>query len=169
MLIFPVLDLLRGQVVHGRQGNRASYKPIKSTFCESADPIDVVKAFTENFDLHQFYVADLDAIQKMGNNFAILRKLKANFPSNSFMTDIGVQNLGDILGAGLDLTDEFILGTETLASLAALDEILAKLPESKFIISLDLKNGQLLHVPLDFDDSLERVLALFTYREINTI
>ncbi|HMF33483.1 MAG TPA: HisA/HisF-related TIM barrel protein [Candidatus Lokiarchaeia archaeon] len=169
MLIFPVLDLLHGQVVHGRQGNRASYKPIKSIICDSADPIDVVQAFTETFDLHQFYVADLDAIQKIGNNFATLRELKVNFPTTTLMTDIGVQNIGDISEAGLDLTDVFILGTETLESLAALDDILTNLPRSKVIISLDLKNGELLHVPLDFDNSLERLLASFTSRDINTI
>ncbi len=169
MKVIPVLDILDGQVVHGIQGKRESYKPIVSQLVSTADPLDVVQVFGQNFGFTRFYVADLNAIQRIGDNYKILRRIKEKFPKFSFMADIGIRNLTDIINARKDLADTFILGTETLESAVELDNILKNMGASKILPSLDLKNGQLLHVPLGFQGSISNFLEIFMIRKIPEI
>ncbi len=169
MKVIPVLDILNGKVVHGIQGRRETYKPIVSQLVKTADPLDVVRAFEQKFGFTRFYVADLNAIQRTGDNHEVLRKLKQRFPKFSFMTDIGVRNLSDIIKAGNYLVDTFILGTETLESLEELDKILRNMDATKILLSLDLKNGHLLHVPLGFQESIGNFLQTFMAKKITEI
>ncbi len=169
MIVIPVLDILNGKVVHGIQGRRDTYKPIVSQLVNTADPLDVVQVFGQEFGFKRFYVADLNAIQKSGNNFEVLRILKQTYPRSSFMADIGVSTLSDIVNAGKDIADTFILGTETLASLVELDRILSKIGDTKIILSLDLKNGHLLHVPLGFQENISNFLQTFMMNRISEI
>lgn len=169
MKILPVLDLLHGQVVHGQQGKRELYQPIRSVFCENANPLEVIEAFGNFFSLHEFYIADLNAIQRQGNNFGIIAQFNSVFPENIFLADIGVRNISDISVAGLDLVDNFIIGTETLESLVALDEILRYLPSNQVVISLDLRNEVLWHVPEGFSNSIPEMLQMFSTWKITSI
>jgi phosphoribosylformimino-5-aminoimidazole carboxamide ribotide isomerase len=169
MKVIPVLDILDGKVVHGIQGKRESYKPIVSQIVKTADPIEVVQVFEQKFGFTRFYVADLNAIQKKGNNYEVLRGLKKSFPHLFFIVDFGVRNLSDILSAGKDLVDIFILGTETIESLAELDKILKYMSSQKIIISLDLKNGHLLHVPRGFEENISNFLQIFMAKKIAEI
>jgi phosphoribosylformimino-5-aminoimidazole carboxamide ribotide isomerase len=169
MKVIPVLDLLDGHVVHGIQGRRESYKPIISQIVNTSDPLDVVQAFAQKFGFTKFYVADLDAIQGMGNNYDALQKFKKKFPSFTFIADIGVRMLVDITNAGQNLVDKFILGMETLDSLAELDKIVASLGHSKILVSLDLKNGHPLHVPFGFQEKISNFLQIFMTRGIEEI
>ncbi len=169
MKVIPVLDILDGQVVHGIQGKRESYKPIVSKLVSTADPLDVVQVFGQKFGFMRFYIADLNAIQRIGDNYKILRRIKEKFPRFSFMADIGVRNLTDIINARKDLVDTFILGTETLESVEELDNILKNIGASKILLSLDLKNGHLLHVPFGFQGSIGNFLEIFMIRKIPEI
>ena len=66
--IIPVMDLMRGQVVHGVAGQRNKYRPISSSLVDGANPLDVASAFQKLFGVEELYIADLDAIMGRGNN-----------------------------------------------------------------------------------------------------
>src|SRR5947209_5384700 len=91
MLILPVLDVMRGQVVRAAGGRRSEYQPLVSQLTDSTDPIDVAAAIRERFGWTQFYVADLDAITG-GGRLALERFL--HHPSAyQFWLDAGVHNV----------------------------------------------------------------------------
>ena len=43
MQAIPVIDLMGGEVVRARMGDRASYRPIESPLSPTSDPVDVVR------------------------------------------------------------------------------------------------------------------------------
>jgi phosphoribosylformimino-5-aminoimidazole carboxamide ribotide isomerase len=49
MKLIPVMDLMSGQVVHARRGERDQYRPIQSILCPSAAPEAILQALIENF------------------------------------------------------------------------------------------------------------------------
>ena len=63
MEIIPVLDILNGVVVRGVAGQRDRYRRVQSQLTSSCDPSVIMRALEGEFDLHRFYIADLDAIQ----------------------------------------------------------------------------------------------------------
>ena len=61
MLLIPVIDLMRGQVVRAVRGNRHAYRPIVSQLCAGSDPLDIARALCRHCASSRLYVADLDA------------------------------------------------------------------------------------------------------------
>lgn len=61
--VIPVVDLLQGQVVHARQGQRKRYRPLKSVLSNESTPQAVARALRDRINASAVYVADLDAIQ----------------------------------------------------------------------------------------------------------
>jgi phosphoribosylformimino-5-aminoimidazole carboxamide ribotide isomerase len=61
-LLIPVLDLLGGVVVQAVAGDRANYRPIRSSLTDSTDPLKVSEALARAVGHRTVYVADLDAI-----------------------------------------------------------------------------------------------------------
>jgi phosphoribosylformimino-5-aminoimidazole carboxamide ribotide isomerase len=90
--LIPVIDLMRGQVVHARQGKRDDYRAVQSVLCEGAEPEAVVEGLLRLFPFRTFYIADLDAIQKRGSHDDALRALCRAFPGLELWVDCG---LGD--------------------------------------------------------------------------
>jgi phosphoribosylformimino-5-aminoimidazole carboxamide ribotide isomerase len=160
MEIIPVMDLLNGQVVHAVKGERDKYRPIRSILCSSADPIDVAKTFRQ-LDLNKLYLADLDAIQAKGNNFQIYKKIVEN-TNLKIMVDAGINKIEIAEKVIENGATQIIIGTETLGSLNFIKTCLTKYGEDKVIISIDVKNGKLLHktTELDSKSPLETALTL---------
>jgi phosphoribosylformimino-5-aminoimidazole carboxamide ribotide isomerase len=76
----PVIDLMHGQVVRARMGDRASYPLLDSPLSPTSDAVDVVRGLLGVFPFPTLYVADLDAIQGNGDNCHTLRRIRAEFP-----------------------------------------------------------------------------------------
>src|SRR5262249_30181755 len=93
MDIVPVLDLRGGIVVRARMGERNQYRPLESPLSATSDPIDVMRGLCSVYPFRTFYLADLDAIMGAGNNEAVLRRLKAEFPATVLWVDNGVSDL----------------------------------------------------------------------------
>ncbi|MHA1211638.1 MAG: HisA/HisF-related TIM barrel protein [Candidatus Heimdallarchaeota archaeon] len=147
MKVIPVLDLLDGKVVHGIAGKRNEYKPIEnSVITSSSDPIVVAQAFYTELGLDQFYIADLDLIQRSVNLFANKISISelVSDPSITIMVDGGCKELEDVKTILEQQIDQLVLGTETLESLEILEEIVTKFSSTKIILSIDLKGGKLL-------------------------
>src|SRR5687768_18608825 len=56
------MDLRHGIVVHAVRGDRDSYRPLRTCLTSCVNPLDVAKAFRDELDLHELYVADLNGL-----------------------------------------------------------------------------------------------------------
>ncbi|AEH06794.1 HisA/HisF family protein [Methanothermococcus okinawensis] len=137
MEIIPVIDIMKGIAVHGKSGNRETYKPLKTVLCNSSNPIDIIEKYKKN-GAEKVYIADLDAIMKKGDNFDVIRELPLYK-----IVDVGVSTKKDIEHIkNLNICNKLIVGTETLNDLDLLRE-------NDIILSLDFKDGRLLNYELE--------------------
>lgn len=143
MKVIPVLDVLRGEVVQAVAGERHRYKPIKSVLVNSADPLQVARAFREKLARTYLYAADLDAIMGLGDNSRVLREIKQRF-NFTVMVDAGAATLDDAMKLIEQGFDYVVLGTETLHSLEALKSIMKAPIGERVIASLDIKQQRTL-------------------------
>ena len=89
MLIVPVIDLMGGQVVHARRGDRSNYRPLESALVRSSDPLGVVAALLAAAPFPAIYAADLDAILQRGEHRAVLLGMVDRFPALTLWVDAG--------------------------------------------------------------------------------
>ncbi|MHA2387045.1 MAG: HisA/HisF-related TIM barrel protein [Candidatus Thorarchaeota archaeon] len=166
--IIPVMDIMRGHVVHGIAGQRNKYRPISSSLVDGANPLDVASAFQKHFGVEEIYIADLDAIMRRGNNLKHTQDVLENLHL-TVLLDGGVSSKKDVekfADAGIP---KVVVATETIESLETLKEITDAAGE-KVIGSLDLKNGKTLSSSADFrnKDPL-RVAHIFEEYEIKEL
>ena len=147
--IIAVLDIKDGKVVHAIAGNRENYQPVQSILCDSANINDVVEGMVCKLGISTFYIADLDAISGKEGNLKNLSRLIRAYNENetlskkiSFFLDAGVTDIEGVkrlLTAGID---KVVIGTETLLSLSALQDILTRYGAEKILLSLDMRDGE---------------------------
>jgi phosphoribosylformimino-5-aminoimidazole carboxamide ribotide isomerase len=132
----PVIDLMGGQVVRARMGDRASYRPLESPLSPTSDAVDVVRGLLGVFPFQTLYVADLDAIQGSGNSFPTLRRIRVEFPSLQVWVDNGAADAGAIealVGANLGTP---VIGSESQRDSA----LIAQHRDSmRIVLSLDFR------------------------------
>ncbi len=153
-MIIPVLDLKNGLAVSGKSGKRETYKPLKTVFSNSPDPLEIAEAL-KNRGYNQLYVADLDAITGNGSNLEIVKKINSIIP---VMLDAGITNRADFKTVCKN-AEKIIVATETIESLEELDEIFSEFSQCSLILSVDIINGEILskHLKLDFKDVIEMI------------
>jgi phosphoribosylformimino-5-aminoimidazole carboxamide ribotide isomerase len=139
MEIIPVLDLMSGIAVSGKSGHRETYQPLKTVYSSYPDPVQIASSLKRQ-GAHQIYIADLDAIEKKGSNLELIRKINHILP---VMMDWGVKDLKSFEFA-LEFADKIIVATETLKSLGELSKIFEKFPKDRIVVSVDIKNDQIL-------------------------
>ena len=127
MELVLALDLQRNMVVHGKSGQRATYKPLDWGLSPTTEPIGFVKAVAPKF----LYIADLDRIEGTGNHDTLVREC-ADLVERCYV-DRGVQSPSDLL-AGPRIKN--IIGTET--SLAKLSQYHGG------YLSVDVMNGKVI-------------------------
>ena len=133
--LLPVIDLLHGQVVHAREGRRSEYAAIQSDLCKGADPETIMFALLRLYPFGTFYFADLDAIQRQGNNYEVLRRLHDRFPDIEFWVDAGIAEetaLNSWIATGLGPT---VIGSESLHDADFM--LLARDKDPAAVLSLD--------------------------------
>jgi len=87
--LIPVIDLLQGQVVRGKGGDRAAYRPIVSALCQSSEPLTVARKLCGHCASQQLYVADLDALMGGSAQHALLHSLLLALPELELWLDAG--------------------------------------------------------------------------------
>ncbi len=133
--IIFVLDILNGNTVHAVRGERAKYRPVKgSVVCNSSAPMDIISAVMPK----EVYIADLDYLQHLGDNFALIGKISE---MTKTMVDIGPENMDDVEKCAR-IADTVIIGTET-ASLDLIAAATERFP-GRINVSIDMKNGKVL-------------------------
>ena len=134
--LIPVIDLKGGQVVRAQFGRRDDYRPIQSPLSARSDPIDVARGLLSLYPFESFYIADLDAIESVGENEGSIALLKAAFPGLSLWVDNGV---GDIETARRWFAGQWgalVIGSESQSDL----QILAALRDDlRVVLSLDFR------------------------------
>ena len=82
----PVLDLMGGQVVRARAGERESYRPLTgSAVASSAVPLAVVESLLRLYPFRSIYMADLDAILGRGDHDATVATIAPTHTPRSSM------------------------------------------------------------------------------------
>lgn len=140
MQIIPVIDLLNGQVVHAKHGNRASYQPIQSQLCPTSEPIAMVDAIMRVHSFECLYIADLNAIQSGGNHQTTITEIKQRYPQLTLWVDAGFKEIATIhyyRALGI----EIILGSESLHDIEHYQLLLAS-SDNNAILSLDFRENQ---------------------------
>jgi len=145
MLLIPVIDLMRGQVVRAVRGDRQSYRPIVSTLRDGSDPLDMARALCRHCASSRLYGADLDALTGAGAQVDTLRALLQGLPALELWLDAGFADaaaatvLCERIGAPAARVVP-VFGSESLRSLAALREAFAR--PGAGVLSLDRRGDQ---------------------------
>ncbi|MFX0055037.1 MAG: HisA/HisF-related TIM barrel protein [Promethearchaeota archaeon] len=146
--IIPVMDIMAGQVVHGIAGMRDEYRPIESDIVDGSNPMDIADAFKQIFGVDRIYIADLDAIRGVGDNFSLVKNI-AEATELEIILDGGARSANDIDNLLRTGIQRAIVATETLASQEDLVEI-QQMHGNSIIGSLDLMNGRTLSACQEF-------------------
>ncbi|HET6581132.1 MAG TPA: HisA/HisF-related TIM barrel protein [Methanoregula sp.] len=104
MKLILAMDLRQNLVVHGKSGQRETYKPLDWGCSPTAKPI----GFVQSIRPENLYIADLDRIGGTGSHDAIIQQCAKNV--RCCYVDRGCQFPSDVL-AGTNLVN--IVGTET--------------------------------------------------------
>jgi phosphoribosylformimino-5-aminoimidazole carboxamide ribotide isomerase len=153
-MIIPVIDLKDGEAVSGKSGMRKTYKPIKSVFYDSSDPIGIARAL-KDAGFTGLYVADLDAIDGNGSNLQVAGEMNHIIP---VMLDSGVNTIEGVEKV-LDTVEKVIIATETLKSLDDIELIFSSFNKENIVMSVDIKDGKVLgkHIKTDFKDIIKKI------------
>lgn len=104
MELVLAMDLKNNLVVHGKSGQRDSYKPLDWGCSPTAEPVDFVKAIRPR----SIYIADLDRIGRTGSHDTIVRQCAQQV--SACYVDRGCRSPDDLL-EGYHIRN--IVGTET--------------------------------------------------------
>jgi phosphoribosylformimino-5-aminoimidazole carboxamide ribotide isomerase len=139
--VVPVIDLTRGMAVHAVGGHRDQYRPLRSVWQGSAQPVALAATLRQGLGIDRLYVADLDAIEGRPPDRDLHRRLgRAGL---HLWLDAGVQD-AQRLEPLLDLASdrlEFVLGLESVGGPVPLREIIDRAGPNRVIFSLDLDDG----------------------------
>jgi phosphoribosylformimino-5-aminoimidazole carboxamide ribotide isomerase len=137
--LIPVIDLMDGLVVHARAGERARYRPLRSQLADGSQAVDIVRGLLRLHAFDVLYIADLDAIQRRGDHFPLIERLRAEFPDLSLWVDAGFED-HDACRRFLDADlGEMVLGSESQRDLGVLE---ALRDERRLVLSLDFKGEE---------------------------
>src|SRR5690606_38230487 len=148
--------------VSGKSGKRDTYQPLVTVYSSSSDPVEIAASLKRQ-GAKRIYIADLDAIEGVGSNLDVVRRINHILP---VMLDWGVKDFQTFQFA-LDYSDKVIIATETLSSIRDLEKITKTFTPERIIFSIDIKDGQILskHLSLGFNE-LKQVLKDLKLEEI---
>lgn len=138
------MDLLDGLIVRAYRGERNEYRPMESPLVNSPHPVEVAKALLYVTGGSDLYVADLNAIQDMGDNLDVLKKVREETMATLWI-DAGTGSLDEVLYLMSEIPScKVVVGSETLESSDEFERISKACQEDRMIFSLDMKKGSIL-------------------------
>jgi HisA/HisF family protein len=137
MDVIPVLDLQGGAVVRARMGRRDAYRPIETPLSPTSDPVDVARGLLSLNPFPILYVADLDAIERRGDNRAELVRLRAAVPDVTLWVDNGLADRAAAQSWLADGLGDLVLGSEAQANADLVRQLAA---DARVILSLDFRD-----------------------------
>ena len=146
MEIIPVIDLLQGQVVRAERGERSRYRPIVSRLCDSCEPLAIARALLELYPFATLYIADLDAIQGLGNHEKIIEQLRREFPQLTVWLDTGIRT-PEAWAFPHDAGIRCVIGSENLRDATEYKHLMEQLAANAPLLSLDFNAYGLIGPP----------------------
>ena len=120
MSVILAVDIVNGKAVKAYAGIRSNYKPLHIKDKDFSNPIKLIRSFQEKINLKRIYIADLDAIRKIGNNDVIIEKILRTFSELFFWIDAGFDYPKNVYSYHKKKIEknlnnyELVLGTETI-------------------------------------------------------
>ena len=160
--IVPVIDLKGGQVVHARAGARARYMPVQSVLATSSVPGAVIEGLLTLAPFRRIYIADLDAIEGVGDHRQLIAALARRHEAMEFWVDCGIATAD----AAIEIAEDRItpvLGSECLRDVETVTAVVAQLGAGGCVLSLDYRGDAFLG-PVGLAESVavwpDRVIAM---------
>ena len=144
MQIVPVIDLRQNLVVHAIAGDRKNYKPIDSEIFSSPNPIDVINGYLKILNFKSIYIADLDALEQLGDNTEIINSICDQYPNIEIWLDCGISLAKNYLQKNIYANLRLILSSESISTISTFTNLLNQYSQHAFILSLDFKSNKLL-------------------------
>lgn len=136
MQIVPVLDIMKGEIVHAYQGQRQCYKALQSQLSPDNYWRNIIDGLLGLAPFRQLYIADLDAITGTDNNKELILNIRDYYKDIHIWLDAG--------SALIDYAGEerirMILGSESFYELSTIHDWVRKYPDC--ILSLDFKGSE---------------------------
>jgi len=129
-------------VVHARRGRRDDYQPLCSKLCRSCQPTDVIAGLLRLHTFSTLYIADLDAIQGLGDQSSVVEKLHDQFPGLDIWIDPGIDTRTRYQQWQQRALGSTVVGSETLSNTELLQNTLAA--DTDTVLSLDFNADRLL-------------------------
>lgn len=136
-MIIPVFDVKNNELVSGKSGKRTTYTRLSSIYGEN--PVEITTNLKKS-GAKCVYVADLDKIENQGDNSKLISEINKILP---VILDNGASTIEDIQ-FNKNICTYSILATETMKNIEESIRIFKELPFEKLIISIDIKNNELI-------------------------
>lgn len=144
MEIIPVIDIRHGVVVRAVAGRRDHYATIVTPLAQGGAPVDVLRGLLSLHPFKAAYIADLDAIERRGDNHVAIAALAAAFPTLRIWVDAGMRDARDISRQLKNPKIDVVVGAETLADAR---DLAAFRNEPRLVLSLDFMDATFLGAP----------------------
>jgi phosphoribosylformimino-5-aminoimidazole carboxamide ribotide isomerase len=141
MEVVPVLDVARGEVVRGVQGERANYRPIVTPLAVGSDPVVIAGALMRLHPFRKLYVADLDGIEGRGRNVHLVPALSAALKATEIWIDAGTASRKAARAVLAAPVTTLVVGSESVETAADLTEIIVEAPQ-RTVLSLDFRRDE---------------------------
>ncbi len=136
MDVVPVIDLKGGEVVRAVGGRRDEYRPIETPLSPSSKPSDVLAGLLRLFPFRRIYVADLDAIERVGDHVSVLAALAEARPELEFWVDNGIGDADEAAAWLAQCTGCLVIGSESQSSP---DLVRSLCRNPRVVLSLDFR------------------------------
>jgi len=133
---------------------------------DGSDPLEIAKAFKDNYDFESLYIADIDALTDSGSNTEIIEKLSDNI-SAKIMVDQGFSKFEGYEKNMSEHVDRFIVASESLESWSELDKLSSELGDTEIVFSIDILEGQVkTKLP---DKNVQDIFAKLDKKDIKSV
>jgi len=149
--LIPVIDLKGGRVVHARRGARDTYAPIRSSLAPGAQPVGIAAALLQLHPFETLYLADIDAIQRQGDNLGAIEAIHAAFPAVELWVDAGIADVAGYSAWQTEHLGRAVIGTECMPDAALIELLHSDDHASVPVLSLDFGATGPLGSPEPFD------------------
>jgi phosphoribosylformimino-5-aminoimidazole carboxamide ribotide isomerase len=136
-MIIPVFDIKNKECVSGKSGKRNTYTKLTSIY--GKDSLEITTNLKKS-GAKCIYIADLDKIESIDDNSKLISKINKILP---VILDNGASSVEEIK-SNKKICTYSILATETMDSIDDTIKIFKELPFEKIILSIDIKNNELL-------------------------
>lgn len=138
MKIIPTMDIQNGLVVQVRRSGPQKYYPLESVLVSNADPLSVFQAFHEKLGARAFYITDLNARHRIGDNFEIIKEM-SKVEGVSLLVEAGVNTIESAQSLLQIGSTKAVIGTKHLDSMEEAIRILDTIGVDNVIFTVEME------------------------------